>query len=110
MLHEEANLGLRLGVVRGRGEWKPTIRKSVWVGLAGRVEDSVGRDRTGGSMTTEDVELRGLAEKDRRYVWHPMARLSQPGAPMMVERGEGAWITDTEGNRYLDGMAGLWYV
>lgn len=29
---------------------------------------------------------------------------------MIVESGEGAWITDHEGNRYLDGMSGLWCV
>jgi adenosylmethionine-8-amino-7-oxononanoate aminotransferase len=34
-----------------------------------------------------------------------------PGAaPMVVEKGRGAWITDTGGNRYLDGMSGLWCV
>ena len=60
-------------------------------------------------MEAKDTRVSKLAEMDRRYVWHPMARLSQPGAPMMVAEGDGAWITDTEGNRYLDGMAGLWY-
>ncbi len=29
---------------------------------------------------------------------------------MVVESGEGAWITDHNGNRYLDGMSGLWAV
>ena len=29
---------------------------------------------------------------------------------MIVESGEGAWITDHNGNRYLDGMSGLWCV
>jgi adenosylmethionine-8-amino-7-oxononanoate aminotransferase len=29
---------------------------------------------------------------------------------MMVESGEGAWVTDAEGERYLDGMSGLWCV
>jgi taurine-pyruvate aminotransferase len=29
---------------------------------------------------------------------------------MIVEKGDGAWITDTDGNRYLDGMSGLWCV
>jgi taurine-pyruvate aminotransferase len=52
-------------------------------------------------------------EKDARYVWHALSRLS-PGskqsAPMMVVEGDGAWITDVEGNRYLDGMSGLWCV
>jgi taurine-pyruvate aminotransferase len=29
---------------------------------------------------------------------------------MIVEKGDGAWITDTDGNQYLDGMSGLWCV
>lgn len=53
-------------------------------------------------------------EKDRRYIWHAMSRLnpgSEQVAPtMMVEEGSGAWISDTNGNRYLDGMSGLWCV
>src|SRR5215210_2245503 len=29
---------------------------------------------------------------------------------MVVAEADGAWITDTDGNRYLDGMSGLWCV
>ncbi|MBA2714016.1 MAG: aminotransferase class III-fold pyridoxal phosphate-dependent enzyme, partial [Rubrobacteraceae bacterium] len=43
-----------------------------------------------------------------------MSRLNpgskQTSPPMMVAEGSGAWISDTEGNRYLDGMSGLWCV
>jgi taurine-pyruvate aminotransferase len=28
----------------------------------------------------------------------------------VVTEGEGAWISDTDGNHYLDGMSGLWCV
>lgn len=56
----------------------------------------------------------GWAEKDRRYVWHAMSRVNpgsgQASPTMMVEEGSGAWISDTGGNRYLDGMSGLWCV
>ncbi len=54
-----------------------------------------------------------LAEKDARYVWHAMSRLnpgSEQTSPMMVVEGSGAWISDIDGNRYLDGMSGLWCV
>ena len=49
-------------------------------------------------------------EKDQRYVWHAMSGYTSDVSPMVVEKGEGAWITDIEGNRYLDGMSGLWCV
>ncbi len=49
-------------------------------------------------------------EKDRRYVWHAMSGYAPEASTMVVEKGEGAWISDTDGNRYLDGMSGLWCV
>jgi taurine-pyruvate aminotransferase len=55
-------------------------------------------------------ETQRLIEKDRRYVWHAMSGYDPSASPMIVEKGEGAWITDTDGNRYLDGMSGLWCV
>ena len=47
-------------------------------------------------------------EKDQRYVWHAMSGYTSDASPMVVEKGEGAWISDIEGNQYLDGMSGLW--
>ena len=64
-------------------------------------------------MDAKAPNVEEWAEKDARYVWHALSRLS-PGskqsAPMMVVEGNGAWISDVEGNRYLDGMSGLWCV
>ncbi|MDG4656791.1 aspartate aminotransferase family protein [Ectobacillus antri] len=47
--------------------------------------------------------------KDEKYVWHGMRPYS-PDATMVVDTASGAWITDENGNRYLDAMAGLWCV
>ncbi|AHY48104.1 Adenosylmethionine-8-amino-7-oxononanoate aminotransferase (plasmid) [Rubrobacter radiotolerans] len=49
-------------------------------------------------------------EKDRRYVWHAMSGYPSGASTLVIEQGDGAWITDIEGNRYLDGMSGLWCV
>ncbi|EIT86663.1 aminotransferase [Fictibacillus macauensis ZFHKF-1] len=57
-------------------------------------------------MKTEPTE--STVAKDELYVWHAMKRY-QPET-MVVQSGKGAWIADTEGNRYLDAMAGLWSV
>src|SRR5215213_3401352 len=50
------------------------------------------------------------AQLDRDHVWHPFTQ--QQGwsteAPLVVERGEGSYLFDTEGRRYLDGTAALW--
>jgi adenosylmethionine-8-amino-7-oxononanoate aminotransferase len=32
-----------------------------------------------------------------------------PGRQFVIERGEGVWVFDREGKRYLDGSSGLWY-
>ncbi|MEZ0291342.1 MAG: aminotransferase [Solirubrobacteraceae bacterium] len=47
-----------------------------------------------------------------RTVWHQMSGRPAEGAkgPMIVAEGDGAWVTDVEGNRYLDGLSGQWCV
>jgi taurine-pyruvate aminotransferase len=55
-------------------------------------------------------ETQKWREKDQRYVWHAMSGYDPSTSPMIVEKGDGAWITDTDGNHYLDGMSGLWCV
>ena len=54
-----------------------------------------------------------LADIDRRYCFHPFTSLAdheRQGPAVVMTGGEGVWLTDTEGHRYLDGMAGLWCV
>jgi len=51
-----------------------------------------------------------LRSADARHYLHPFTdfkALAVEGSRVMV-RGEGVWIEDSDGNRYLDGMAGLW--
>lgn len=43
--------------------------------------------------------------------WHPFAEMSKvQHAPFIVDRGEGIYVYDEEGNRYLDAAASLWYM
>ncbi|HLA39114.1 MAG TPA: aminotransferase class III-fold pyridoxal phosphate-dependent enzyme, partial [Candidatus Glassbacteria bacterium] len=54
--------------------------------------------------------MRNPATLDRQYLWHPFTpMLLWPGedAPV-IERGEGSWLIDTLGRRYLDGVSSLW--
>lgn len=44
-----------------------------------------------------------------RY-WHPFADMRRVrDHELVLVRGEGAWIEDVDGRRYLDATAGLWY-
>jgi adenosylmethionine---8-amino-7-oxononanoate aminotransferase len=51
-----------------------------------------------------------LAAADRSYLWHPFTQ--QRGwvheHPIVVDRGEGTDLVDTDGNRYIDGVSSLW--
>jgi putrescine---pyruvate transaminase len=43
-------------------------------------------------------------------LWHPFADMSKmDGREVVIARGEGAWVFDDQGRRYLDASAGLWY-
>ena len=59
--------------------------------------------------------LRPTAEyqaMDGAHHWHPFtdtADLAAKGA-RVITKAEGVWLTDSDGNRILDGMAGLWCV
>ena len=46
------------------------------------------------------------------HLWLHFSRLAESGADdlIVIERGEGAYVFDTEGRRYLDGLAGLFVV
>jgi adenosylmethionine---8-amino-7-oxononanoate aminotransferase len=48
-----------------------------------------------------------LAHWDRHHVWHAFTQM-QEYEPLLIERGEGCWLVDTDGNRYLDGSASMW--
>jgi taurine-pyruvate aminotransferase len=50
-----------------------------------------------------------LLEQDEKYLWHSMKPYN-PKATIVATKAEGSWITDADGNRYLDAMAGLWCV
>jgi putrescine---pyruvate transaminase len=42
--------------------------------------------------------------------WHPFADMAAVAQrELMIERGEGPWVFDSDGNRYLDATASLWY-
>ena len=42
--------------------------------------------------------------------WHPFAAMGTvDGHELVVDRGEGVYVYDTDGKRYLDGTASLWY-
>ncbi|MED0680026.1 adenosylmethionine--8-amino-7-oxononanoate transaminase [Aneurinibacillus thermoaerophilus] len=47
---------------------------------------------------------------DKEYVWHPFTQMKtyRREKPLIIERGEGSYLYDVEGNKYLDGYSSLW--
>jgi 4-aminobutyrate---pyruvate transaminase len=67
------------------------------------------RDGTAAALEKTPV-LTNRAARDVEALVHPytnLARFRETG-PLILERGEGVWVFDTDGKPYLEGMAGLW--
>jgi len=50
---------------------------------------------------------------DRAHCWHPFTRqddwvAGEPAEPLVLVDGEGVWLRDSEGRRYIDGNASIW--
>ena len=56
------------------------------------------------------LDNKTLADWDRKYLWHPFTQMKDwmEEVPVIIEKGEGIYLIDTEGNRYIDGVASMW--
>jgi adenosylmethionine-8-amino-7-oxononanoate aminotransferase len=55
---------------------------------------------------------RGWIEADQAHCWHPFTPQAEWCAhghdPLVLVRGEGVWLWDSEGRRYFDGNSSIW--
>jgi adenosylmethionine-8-amino-7-oxononanoate aminotransferase len=51
-----------------------------------------------------------LKRADHKHLWHPFTQMRawMDDDPIIIERGEGNYLIDVGGKRYLDGVASLW--
>ena len=69
-------------------------------------------------MKTGDIKMDDysgsnfLKENNARHLWHPMTdpKVNQKDSPMIISKGEGEYIWDVDGNKFLDVTGGLWNV
>src|SRR3974390_1405584 len=54
--------------------------------------------------------LSNLATRDVETLVHPQINLPsfRESGPLVIERGQGVFVYDTDGKPYIEGMAGLW--
>jgi adenosylmethionine-8-amino-7-oxononanoate aminotransferase len=47
---------------------------------------------------------------DKQHLWHPFTQMRDwmASSQLVIERGKGVYLFDTEGKRYLDGVSSLW--
>lgn len=59
---------------------------------------------------TSQPPLSNVQKRDIEAILHPytpLHKLSESGA-LVIERGKGVFVQDTQGNEYIEGMSGLW--
>jgi adenosylmethionine-8-amino-7-oxononanoate aminotransferase len=64
-------------------------------------------------MTAVDIKeatTTDLAAKANRHLWGHFARHGDDITPTIITRGEGVHIWDSDGNKYIDGLSGLFVV
>ena len=55
-------------------------------------------------------EKKALEDADCKSIWHPFTQMKEyrEGKPLIIEKGEGSYLIDIYGNKYLDGVSSLW--
>ena len=53
---------------------------------------------------------KNLLSRSLQSVWHPCTQMKQhENYPLIaIARGDGVWLTDTDGKRYLDAVSSWW--
>ncbi|WP_342462841.1 adenosylmethionine--8-amino-7-oxononanoate transaminase [Ureibacillus sp. FSL K6-8385] len=51
-----------------------------------------------------------LQDLDLKHIWHPCSQMKdyETFPPIVIDRGEGVWLYDKQGNRYLDAVSSWW--
>lgn len=58
---------------------------------------------------TDDANA-ALIQRDLGHLIHPLQNRAAHTGGLVWTRGEGVWLHDANGDRYIDGLAGLWNV
>lgn len=51
-----------------------------------------------------------LIQKDLKYIWHPFTQMKdcEINPPIIIDRGQGVYVWDKDGNRYIDAISSWW--
>ncbi|MGK2863863.1 MAG: aminotransferase class III-fold pyridoxal phosphate-dependent enzyme, partial [Chitinophagaceae bacterium] len=49
-----------------------------------------------------------LSTRDQQVIWHPYTQVQLNDPPIAITKGEGAYLFDDSGKRYIDGVSSWW--
>ncbi|MCK4956696.1 MAG: aminotransferase class III-fold pyridoxal phosphate-dependent enzyme, partial [Candidatus Cloacimonetes bacterium] len=51
-----------------------------------------------------------LINASKKHIWYPFTQMQEflSEQPIIIEKGEGNYLIDIDGNRYLDGVSSIW--
>lgn len=52
--------------------------------------------------------MSNLPERDKKSVWHPFAHIKNAPLPLTISKGEGVYLVDDKGNKYIDAFSSWW--
>ncbi len=55
-------------------------------------------------------EKKDWAKTDLKYIWHPCSQMKRlrEFPPIVIDHGEGIYLYDTEGSKYMDVISSWW--
>lgn len=56
------------------------------------------------------IPSKRLQSWDKKWIWHPFTQMSEwtAGENIIIQSGQGNYLVDTNGKKYLDGVSSLW--
>ena len=64
----------------------------------------------GDGSILDQATIAGLVRDDLAHLIHPQHYAPDHTHPVIYDHGEGVWLTDVSGRRYIDALASLWNV
>ncbi len=49
-----------------------------------------------------------LSKRDKSIIWHPFTQMQTAADPIAIVKGEGTYLIDEHGNKYLDAISSWW--
>jgi len=56
----------------------------------------------------KSVAKKSIIQKDKQFIWHPFTHQLSAKTPINIVRGEGVYLIDENGNKYLDAISSWW--